>query len=111
TLRTCERRVLRVKGSRFNGRPSVSKTESGGSNPSSPASIWGQRNWRVVTREGEHRRADGRCSTDKPGRGKPSRKWVFADGARAEAGWLSQTPAKFSARCTRGNEASELAVA
>src|SRR6185437_6869218 len=95
------------QGSRFNGRPSVSKTESGGSNPSSPASIWGQRNWRVVRREGEHRRTDGRCSTDKPGRGKPSRKRVFADGARAEAGWLSQTPAKFSARCTRGNEASE----
>src|ERR1700691_1490307 len=27
------------QGSRFNGRPSVSKTESGGSNPSSPASL------------------------------------------------------------------------
>ena len=30
---------LRVKGSRFNGRPPVSKTGCGGSNPSSPASF------------------------------------------------------------------------
>ena len=30
---------LRVKGSRFNGRPPVSKTGCGGSNPSSPANV------------------------------------------------------------------------
>jgi hypothetical protein len=30
----------KIQGSRFNGRPSVSKTESGGSNPSSPARLW-----------------------------------------------------------------------
>jgi putative endonuclease len=33
----------KIQGSRFNGRPSVSKTESGGSNPSSPASSLGER--------------------------------------------------------------------
>src|SRR5260370_38050971 len=31
------RRLFRAKGSRFNGRPPVSKTGCGGSNPSSPA--------------------------------------------------------------------------
>src|ERR1700689_1782691 len=36
-----ERSTRKIQGSRFNGRPSVSKTESGGSNPSSPASFVG----------------------------------------------------------------------
>src|ERR1700739_12260 len=33
----------KIQGSRCNGRPSVSKTESGGSNPSSPASSFAGR--------------------------------------------------------------------